>query len=83
MPRRRPTDPIFAALGDPIRRIIFERLARQPRTAGEMAQTLPVTRTAVVQHLKILEAIRLVAATPDGRRRIYRIDPNGLDPLRV
>jgi DNA-binding transcriptional ArsR family regulator len=54
MPPRRPTDPIFKALGDPVRRVIFERLSRKPQSAGELARELPVTLTAVVQHLKTL-----------------------------
>jgi DNA-binding transcriptional ArsR family regulator len=50
-------------------------------TAGELAYSLPISRTAVVHHLKLLEAARLVDASPDGRKRIYRIRPKGLVPL--
>jgi DNA-binding transcriptional ArsR family regulator len=72
---------LFALFGHPVRVIIFQRLARVPMTAGELARSLPISRTAVVQHLKLLEAARLVNASPDGRRRIYRIRPKGLVPL--
>ena|SRR5689334_25273100 len=72
---------LFALFGHPIRVVIFQRLARVPMTAGELADGLPISRTAVVQHLKLLEAARLVDASPDGRKRIYRIRPKGLVPL--
>jgi len=68
-------------LGQPIRVVIFQRLARRPGSAGELAKELPVSRVAVVQHLKRLEEAGLVVGTPDGRRRLYRVDPTGLDPL--
>lgn len=50
-------------------------------SAGELARGLPVTRPAVVQHLKLLEAARLVDAAFIGRRRVYRIERTGLAPL--
>ena len=71
----------FDALGDPMRRVIFERLSRQPMAVGELARTLPVSRPAVSQHLKVLRDARLVDAVAVGTRRIYRIDTAGLDPL--
>ncbi len=72
---------LFALLGHPLRVVMLQRLARAPMTAGELARTLPVTRPAIVQHLKQLEAARLVAAA-DGRRRVYRLRPEGLAPLQ-
>ena len=72
---------VFALLGHPVRVVIFQRLARSPMTAGELAQTLPVSRTAVVQHLKRLEGAQLVASSSEGRRRVYQIDRRGLAPL--
>ena len=74
---------IFRLLGDPIRRIIFERLGRHgPMSAGDLARGLPVGRTNVVQHLKALEQMRLVDARNSGKQRLYRVDPSGLVPLR-
>jgi DNA-binding transcriptional ArsR family regulator len=73
---------LFALLGHPLRVEIFQRLARAPMSAGELARTLPVTRTAVVQHLKLLESARLVQSTARGRQRIYRVHSRGLAPLR-
>jgi DNA-binding transcriptional ArsR family regulator len=72
---------LFSLFGRPIRVIIFQRLARTPRTAGELARALPTSRTAVVQHLKLLEAARLVDASFQGRRRVYYVRREGLDPL--
>ena len=76
-------DAPWAALGDPTRREIFERLAERPQAVGELARDLPVSRPAVSQHLKVLKDARLVAATPLGTRRVYRLDPSGLGALRA
>ncbi|WP_081511755.1 ArsR/SmtB family transcription factor [Nocardia donostiensis] len=70
-------------LGDPMRREIFERLARRPASVGELAEALPITRQAVSQHLRVLREGGLVVAEPQGTRRIYRIDPDGLAGLRA
>jgi DNA-binding transcriptional ArsR family regulator len=72
----------LAALGDPTRRAIFERLAGRPRAVGEIAEELPVTRPAVSQHLKVLKDAGLVVDTRIGTRRVYRVDPDGIDALR-
>jgi DNA-binding transcriptional ArsR family regulator len=72
---------LFALFGHPVRVVIFQRLARVPMTAGELARGLPISRTAVVQHLKQLEAARLVDGSHNGKKRIYRIRPKGLVPL--
>lgn len=72
----------LSALGDPSRRAIFERLAAAPASVGEIATTLPVTRSAVSQHLKVLKEAGLVSETPEGTRRIYRLDPSGIAAMR-
>lgn len=72
---------LFAIFGHPIRVVMFQRLAKTPMIAGDLAKTLPVSRTAVVQHLKRMEAARLVTASQCGKRRLYRIKPEGLEPL--
>ena len=72
----------LAALADPTRRKIFERLRRGPSPVGELAEGLPVSRPAVSQHLKVLKEAGLVSEEQDGARRIYRIDPEGLGQLR-
>jgi DNA-binding transcriptional ArsR family regulator len=70
------------ALGDPTRRAIFEQLADRPRAVGELAETLPVSRPAVSQHLRVLKAAGLVSERPAGTRRVYRVDPDGLVAVR-
>ena len=73
----------LAALGDPTRRAIFERLADGPRAVGELARELPVSRPAVSQHLKVLKDAGLVIDRAAGTRRIYQLDPDGVDALRA
>lgn len=76
-------DRVFAALTDPTRRAVFERLRRGPRPVGELAKGLPVTRPAVSQHLKVLKEAGLVTDRSEGTRRIYYIDPKGLGAMRA
>ncbi|HEX9159140.1 MAG TPA: metalloregulator ArsR/SmtB family transcription factor [Rhizomicrobium sp.] len=71
------------ALSDPTRRRIFERLRTGPKPVGAIAKGLPVSRPAVSQHLKVLKEAHLVQDEQNGARRIYRIDPKGLGPLRA
>ncbi len=73
----------FAALADPTRRAVFERLAHGPRPVGELAEGLPVSRPAVSQHLKVLKEAGLVSDRPEGARRVYQIDPAGLGQIRA
>ena len=70
-------------LGDPTRRAIFELLARRPSTVGELAQQLPITRSAVSQHLRVLKDGGLVVSQAEGTRRIYRLNPDGVTALRA
>jgi DNA-binding transcriptional ArsR family regulator len=72
----------FAAIADPTRRRVFERLRAGPLAVGRLARGLGVTRPAVSQHLRVLERARLVRARREGTRRIYAIDPRGLQELR-
>ena len=71
------------ALGDPTRRSIFERLRGGPLSVGELADGLPVSRPAVSQHLRVLEQAGLVSHRPNGRRIVYRVEPEGLAGLRA
>jgi DNA-binding transcriptional ArsR family regulator len=73
----------LAALADPTRREIFERLARAPSAVGDLARELPVSRPAVSQHLKVLRDAGLVVHRTLGTRNVYEIDPNGLGALRA
>ena len=73
----------LAALADPTRRTIFERLARSPQAVGHLTQSLPVSRPAVSHHLKVLKAAGLVADRAEGTKRVYCLDPTGLAAIRI
>ena len=73
----------FAALADPTRRQVFERLARRSLSVGELAAGLPVSRPAVSQHLKVLVHAKLVTSKRDGARRVYTVDPHGIEAMRT
>lgn len=73
----------MTALGDPTRRAIFERLADGPLPVVAIAKGLPVSRPAVSQHLKVLKAARLVRDRPVANRRIYSLDPRGIEDVRA
>ena len=73
----------FSALGDPTRRRIFETLASRPRPVGELAEGLPVSRPAVSQHLRVLRDAGLVSDMKVGSRRLYRVNPDGVDGMRA
>jgi DNA-binding transcriptional ArsR family regulator len=72
----------LAALADPTRRRVFERLKSGPQSVGAIARRMPVSRPAVSQHLKVLKEAGLVDDRPEGARRVYYIDPKGLGALR-
>ena len=72
----------FAALGDPTRRAVFERVCAKPSAVADLARGLPVSRPAVSQHLRVLKEAGLVSETPEGTRRIYRLDPRGIAAMR-
>jgi DNA-binding transcriptional ArsR family regulator len=72
----------LSALADPTRRLVFERLKAGPQPVGAIARGLPVSRPAVSQHLKVLKEAGLVTDRPEGTRRVYAVDPQGLGALR-
>jgi DNA-binding transcriptional ArsR family regulator len=71
------------ALGDPTRRHVFELLAGGPRSVGELAAELPVSRPAVSQHLRVLESAGLVTHRREGTRHLYELDRPGVVALRA
>jgi DNA-binding transcriptional ArsR family regulator len=71
------------ALGDPTRRAILERLVKGPMAVGELARQFPVSRPAISQHLRVLKEAHLVVDTPVGNRRLYVVDPRGIEALRA
>lgn len=73
----------LTALGDPTRRTIFELIAERPRSVAEITRHVPVSQSAVSQHLKVLRESRLVRSEPKGASNIYHIDPHGLGQMRA
>ena len=69
-------------LGDPTRRAIVDRLRRGPSPVGRIAEGMPVSRPAVSQHLTVLRIAGLVSEHREGTRRIYRLEPAGIEELR-
>jgi DNA-binding transcriptional ArsR family regulator len=76
--RRERVDRVFHALADPSRRVILERLSRGPASVSQLAQPLPMSLPAVVQHLQVLEASGLIRSKKAGRVRTCRIEPAAL-----
>ena len=74
---------VVSALADPTRMSVMEKLRDGPRSVGEIANDLPVSRPAVSQHLKVLKEAGLVNDRSVGTRRIYYIDPKGLGAMRA
>jgi DNA-binding transcriptional ArsR family regulator len=70
-------------LGDPTRRHVFELLRGGPRSVGELAAQLPVSRPAVSQHLRVLESAGLVSHRREGTRHLYELDRAGVAVLRA
>ncbi|MDF0599189.1 metalloregulator ArsR/SmtB family transcription factor [Psychromarinibacter sp. C21-152] len=83
------TDPIpqpdaaFAALADPTRRALIDRLRAGPLPVGRLAADLPISRPAVSQHLRVLSDAGLLEVEPQGTRRLYRLAPDRLRELRA
>ncbi|MDQ3671113.1 MAG: metalloregulator ArsR/SmtB family transcription factor [Actinomycetota bacterium] len=71
------------ALGDPTRRLVFELLRSGPRSVGDLAGELPVSRPAVSQHLRVLEDAGLVTHQRVGTRHLYELNGNGVVELRA
>jgi DNA-binding transcriptional ArsR family regulator len=73
----------MAALADPMRQEILEKLRAGPRPVGEIAAGMPISRPAVSQHLKVLKECGLVAETRAGTRHYFAIAPEGIGALRA
>ena len=72
----------WGALADGTRRAIVSRLADGPQAVGQLAAGLPVSRSAVSQHLKVLKDAGLVSERAVGTRRVYRLNPTAVAALR-
>jgi len=73
----------LAALSDPTRRLVFERILAAPRSVAAIAEGLPVSRPAVSQHLKVLREAGLITERRNGTRRLYTANPQALGELRA
>src|SRR5262245_8855508 len=76
-------DRVLDALGDRTRRAVFKSLRAGARSVGEIADRMDVSRPAVSQHLRVLKLARLVTARAEGTRRLYRVEPRGIEALRT
>jgi len=74
-------DAVLHALADPHRRVMVEALTTGEATAGELGALVPVSQPGVSRHLSVLRDAGLVEVRPDGQRRIYRLRPEGLEPV--
>jgi DNA-binding transcriptional ArsR family regulator len=74
---------LLDALAEPTRREIVERLVAQPSSVSDIAREMPISRSAVSQHLQILKSVGLVSDHAEGTRRIYRVDPDALAIIRA
>ncbi len=73
-------DRAFAALADPTRRAILERLAEGPASVGELARPFDISLPAISKHLTVLERAKLIRREPEAQWRRCRLDPEGLEP---
>jgi len=74
---------LIEAIAEPTRRQIVERLIGQPSSVTELANELPISRSAVSQHLQVLKSVDLVTDRPVGTSRIYSVDPAALEILHA
>lgn len=70
------------AMGDATRRAILEQLLSRPQAVGELAREFPISRPAISQHLRVLKNARLVIDRAEGTRRVYQVNPEGIEMLR-
>ena len=73
---------VLDARGVPTRRTVFKRLRAVARSVSEIADGMDVSRPAVSQHLAVLKAARLVTDRAEGTRRLYAVDPRGIEAVR-
>ena len=77
-----PIEARLTALGDSNRRAIFDLLSNGSQSVGEIAKRLPITRSAVSQHLRVLSDVGLVNYEPHGTRNIYSLDADAVAEIR-
>jgi DNA-binding transcriptional ArsR family regulator len=80
---RKLQNPVFDALGNPVRREILERLATEPMSVGSLAAAFTVSRPAISRHLAVLKGAGLVVHRAEGTRNVYALDPKGFEATRA
>ncbi len=76
-------DGAFEALGSPTRRAVLDQLRSGERTVAQLTTALPVTQSAVSQHMRVLKEAGLVRMRTEGTRHLYSVDLGGLGELRA
>jgi DNA-binding transcriptional ArsR family regulator len=77
------TDAVFKALSEPHRRQILRLVQSEPRSVSEIAAQFEITQQAVSLHLKVLREAGLVAVRQDGHRRLYLVNPDGIESVHA
>lgn len=81
MARAAATSDVFNAIAEPRRRQVIELLAAGERSVGELVAELGTGQPQVSKHLRVLREVELVSVRRDGRRRLYRLEPQGLKQI--
>jgi DNA-binding transcriptional ArsR family regulator len=74
--------PAFAALADDTRMQIVEALAADDRSVSELVELFPISQPAISRHLRLLREAGVVTVQPNGKQRIYRLNPSSLSDVR-
>jgi DNA-binding transcriptional ArsR family regulator len=77
------TSDVFNAVADVHRREVLDALIEGEKAVGEIVSDLSMSQPQVSKHLRVLSEVGLVSCRADGRRRLYRLEPASLQPLRV
>jgi DNA-binding transcriptional ArsR family regulator len=80
-PGIRPYSDVFDGIAHPVRRQLIEALATGDKTVTDLADPMPVSRSAVSQHLRLLHGLGLVSERRRGRHRVYRLEREALEPV--
>jgi DNA-binding transcriptional ArsR family regulator len=76
------TSDVFNAIGEPDRRVILDSLLAGEMAVGGIVAGLSMSQPQVSKHLRVLSDVGLVRSRAEGRRRLYRIEPARLRPMR-
>ena len=74
---------MFGALADPTRRAVLERLGEGEASIGELAQPFDMALPSLMKHVRVLEAVGLVASQKSGRVRTCRLKPAAMADAEI